>query len=1228
MLLLALLLLATGLAIAPFTERGTRALVTALNKYTSLGVHYGSGVLGGELALEHIRLSTGTVAVELQTVVARLDLACLWRSAFCFSYLTAESLDIIILPSPEETPGDALPTSKESDASLLVFPVDLETQQLTIGRTRVSWSGGEWSNGTAKLGARISGSTIAIADAVIDSPVLELIDEDDRKAPADGLIVLPQINLPLILAVDELRLLQPSWNFYGTSSEQQELMLAGEWRNTELHLERLNLLSSDWGRMSLEGDIAFRDVWPLHVDTAIALAQPSAWRGLHDRDISLQVRGSLAEMQVQLVAEGQPAIAAQAQLNPTDRNLPFHAGIDVDWPQGFALANMEGVPEQLQELVLEGPWRAALSGSLVQQSVEFDAAVSGLGYEDVQLGIKAEHRQGVIQFESLSIQDASGANDLQAHGEWRTGAEQRLVLSLVANSITLPATNDSVSGQLQGRLNMDAQRSGEQWQLLLSDIDVSGDINELPASVQGRIKLDQDWRLAGSDLQASVNEAQLTLRGGQLAQRSGELTLIVSDLGRWQPGARGGLQLQAELDGSLQQLNYDAILQNLEWGGVQVSSGTVSGSHSLVGLTDFTLSLAFSDLVAGQLELAALKLDGSGDQRQQQFSLTSEGDVNISLELLGEAEDKQWRGSLQAATLKSPHGEWRLPEAVALRWLAATRQLTVASHCWLRERASICPGDLVLGSQGSASIDARGDMSYLQTLLARGMKLQGELDLHLETAWGEGIDPVVHGTVSTGAVVLTRHYGDGESASMEWQRGLASLLYDSNGLAVQASLRREQRDVLSLDLLLPPDRAMPLRGVIRVDRMQLQPLIAFMPMVSELQGDLSGELKLQGSVDQPLAYGQLQLTDAEVGLVGNPTALRKLQLRLEMLGERVTIAGAGVLGEGPVRLQGELGLRPELLLELSVTGERQNILYPPATQLLLSEQLKIIAKPGLFSVSGDITVHEGSLEPEELPEGSVTVSEDVVEVDYTGQPISERLPFDMAMDVRVLVENKFTIRSSNMFATLGGELRLLQRRREPLQLFGNLNIIGGEIRAYQQQLVIRRGTFNFSGRPDNPSLNVRAERRISGSNVTVGIQVTGSYDALSLQVISEPAMSQGEAMSYLVRGRGLDASAGEDGTAMALSVATGVVNRSTLVSELNRIPGVSNVSFGAEGTADDTAATVSGYLGDRIYLAYGVGVYEPINVVIARLYLSTRLWLEVVSRLENSLDLYYAFDID
>ncbi len=97
---------------------------------------------------------------------------------------------------------------------------------------------------------------------------------------------------------------------------------------------------------------------------------------------------------------------------------------------------------------------------------------------------------------------------------------------------------------------------------------------------------------------------------------------------------------------------------------------------------------------------------------------------------------------------------------------------------------------------------------------------------------------------------------------------------------------------------------------------------------------------------------------------------------------------------------------------------------------------------------------------------------------------------------------------------------------------------------------------------------------------------------------------------------------------MALSMGSTVLNQSSVFNSLNQLPGINSIELSAEGSDEDTTATIGGYLGQRIYLSYGVGLYEPINVLTARLYLKTRLWLEVVSSLENSLDLYYSFDIE
>jgi translocation and assembly module TamB len=234
----------------------------------------------------------------------------------------------------------------------------------------------------------------------------------------------------------------------------------------------------------------------------------------------------------------------------------------------------------------------------------------------------------------------------------------------------------------------------------------------------------------------------------------------------------------------------------------------------------------------------------------------------------------------------------------------------------------------------------------------------------------------------------------------------------------------------------------------------------------------------------------------------------------------------------------------------------------------------------------------------------------------------------MAMDVQVKIEDHFKVVGSVADVTVGGDLHLLQERGRPLQLFGNLNVVGGELSAYRQNLKVRRGTVAFSGVPENPALDMRAERIITSENLTVGLELTGTLEDPVLEVYSDPVMPTTETLSYLIRGRGLDVNAGADGTAFALSMGASIVNESGLLQKFDKIPGVNSIELSADGSDDDTLATVSGYIGSRIYLAYGIGLYEPISVLTARLYLQTRLWAEVVSSLENSLDLYYSFDID
>jgi translocation and assembly module TamB len=351
-----------------------------------------------------------------------------------------------------------------------------------------------------------------------------------------------------------------------------------------------------------------------------------------------------------------------------------------------------------------------------------------------------------------------------------------------------------------------------------------------------------------------------------------------------------------------------------------------------------------------------------------------------------------------------------------------------------------------------------------------------------------------------------------------------------------------------------------------------------------------------------------------------------LHARLD--GDTADLSGKANLGGGPLTVSGTAWLSPQPRVELAVEGGPHRLTYPPSLTATVSEQLSLQVEAGRLQVGGTVRVQEGEVILEQLPEGSVDISPDVVVVDYRGEAAEQKAALATAIDLQLLIRDRFKLRARYLDATVGGELHLVQNPGRPLQMYGDLQPQGGELRLMGQQLRIERGVIAFAGNPANPQLDLRAGRTIPGSDIKVGVGATGKLEEPVLEIYSDPPMSETEALSYLTRGRGLDAGAATDSSAVALSMGLSAVNNSGVLRELEKLPGLRNVTVGAETTEEGTTATVSGYLGDKLYLSYGTGLYEPITVLTARLYLQTRLWVEMVSSLENSLDIYYSFDIE
>ena len=176
--------------------------------------------------------------------------------------------------------------------------------------------------------------------------------------------------------------------------------------------------------------------------------------------------------------------------------------------------------------------------------------------------------------------------------------------------------------------------------------------------------------------------------------------------------------------------------------------------------------------------------------------------------------------------------------------------------------------------------------------------------------------------------------------------------------------------------------------------------------------------------------------------------------------------------------------------------------------------------------------------------------------------------------------------------------------------------------------------MQFIGPIDVPNLNIEAVREIKDEDVIAGVRITGTPLKPVVNLFSNPTKEQAEILNYIVRGTGLSNNSVDQnsglmmGAALTLSsqIGGGAIGNigNTATGIIEKI-GFSNVQLDAN---DDGRFAISGFIGEKLMVKYGVGVFNPGYEMTVRYYLLSQLYLETVSgTIEQSLDIYYSFDL-
>ncbi|WP_028117393.1 translocation/assembly module TamB domain-containing protein [Ferrimonas senticii] len=1235
--LIALLLL---LKLALTTATGSQATVWLVDKTLPfLQVQYVSGTLHQQITLQQFQLDLGKVQVRFAKAALTWRPWCFINGRLCAEQLIADGVDVNVQLPQRRDSQDSDAATTGSDGIPLPFVIDVDDAQLSNTRVQVGSiliSAAELDTGLEFSPTALNLAAPNIHQLLVEIPVqAEATSAAPATAPASEptttlgpLASLPEVALPFAINVAAARVTQAQIN---TGSLKQSIAFAGfdgHWRRHQLQLTQLQL-EHQWANLRGDYQMQFRDHYPATASLRGTIKQLPWAAQLQGLELALQISDSIGKPQLtaEFIAPWQGQLSGKLDL--TDAKLPYQLALTnaaLRWP-------LQGpIQYQAQGLNLES------QGDLLAQQFDADGQLLIAGYPQTQIRARGSHQQQRFTLESFAIDgglgQASGSGQIDlSHGVRWDGQLSSQGLDLAKLDQRLPL---QLSGQARSQGHfIDAN----DWTVAVEQANLSGSWQQLPLALRGNGSLNSQWQLQSDGLSGEFNGTAVAINGG-LQQGNWQLngSLYSADLSPWLAELNGQLHADFSVAGNQNdpQVSIELLAEQLAYRELELASLRVSGDYLPLRQHSLNATVTTGQILVAEQPLTQVSAEVSGDINQQRLTARLGGNIDGQLALAGELQDQQhWHGQLQQLELRWQQWWLRLNQATDIKADLQRFEAIVGQHCWLTQGGSAC-------SRGPSLLGQRGAMSWqldvaieqlLAPLLPQQMQIQQQVTGSLALNWSPEQHPMLTADIgdSGGSVSLQRGFGQAP-ANFKWLSSQLKLNLQQQQLRYQSQLRVDNQRSLQLSGLLGTNDERPLQGQLSVKQLQLAPLLVWLPQLTESELLLNGEITIGGSLKQPQLQGQLTLSDGKISTLINPTTLEQLQLSVNFNGDHGQFQGQSLVGEGLAKFSGKLYWQQLLALEAKLTGQQLDILYPPLLQAKASPTLNLIWAPTLLSITGDIGIDSGRLQVQELPKGAVSLSDDVVFID--GGIEQQRSALQRTtLDLRLALAPQMQVDALGVSGVMGGNLQVRQLPTQPVQVYGNLKLQDGQFDAYGQRLQIARGQLVFNGPPTIPNLDVEAQRQIDSEDLTVGVRLTGVPQQPKLTLFADRSMEQQEILSYLIRGQGLNAD-GDSSLWAAAALSVGVGTTGGLVSAIGEELGLRQVKLDAEGSGDQTQVTVSGYIGDRLFVKYGVEVFgEGLSELTVRYYLLQRLWLEAVSAVSEeddnqSLDIYYLFEIN
>ncbi|WP_347927086.1 translocation/assembly module TamB domain-containing protein [Pseudomonas helvetica] len=1208
--LVALLLLSIGALLG--TQAGSR---WTLGQVPGLSVENFQGRLGGQWSADHLLWQQTGSRVELNKPLFAWSPLCLLRMTLCIEQLKAEQVILQFAPSSEASSGPiSLPELK--------LPVAIQLGEVQIGSLLLNGSeqlkdlqlAAHW---TAK-GLQIDSVHLQRDDLSLDLSGL-LQPTGNWPLSVEGKLTLPAPGkAPWTLALKVDGDLLKTLNLRADSSGYLQGQLTGELQPLVENLPAKVRITADGFKASAD----LPDTLQLNQLELTGNGDLKSGYQLLGKATLPAEQGPVALLlQGKVDAKGAQIAGLDLSANDT-QNLKLSG--QLDWSEGLsAEAKIDWLDfpwHRLYPLIAEpqvalrsfngqvsyrdgnylGNFKAALDGpaGAFSLSSPFSGDLTKIFLPEFKLVAGQGKAEG-----HLNLQFADGI-------AWDTALD----LSAINPAYWLA----ELPGTLAGPLRSKGEMKNEQLSLN-ADLDLKGKLRGQPAVLQAKADgAGERWNLSALHIRLGDNRID---GSGSLQQKlAGQIDIKAPRLGQLWPQLRGQLNGRVDVAGNLKAPQGKLSLQGVQLAFDDNRLQSLNLDASLDSAQRAKIDLKGSGIQAGDTQLGTLTASGQGDIKSQKLQLDLLGpQLKLALGLDGNLDKGNWRGRLASGDIQAGGQDWKLQNPAKIERLADGK-LTFGAHCWMSGQASLCGEDQRLMPEPKLRyhlkqfpIDSLAQ--WLPKDFAWHGKLNADVQLDLPASGPKG-QIMVDASGGTLRMKEKDQWLDFPYQTLKLTSTLTPKRIDTQLDFVGGKLG----ELMVQAQINPLPKSKPLSGSFRLSGLDLSVARPFVPMVEKLTGRLNGSGSLSGGLLAPQVNGNLTLSDGEISGPQLPTRFEALQLQAQIAGESVQLNGgwkSGKAGQGS--LNGHVAWGQALVVDLSLKGTQLPVTVEPYAVLEVAPDLKISINNDKLAIVGKVQVPKGEITVRELPPSTVKVSDDTVIVGH--QTEAGKPPMAMAMDIDVAVgEDKLSFTGFGLTANLQGHVHI----GDNMDTRGELWLNDGRYRAYGQRLTVRRARLLFAGPIDQPYLDIEAVRQTD--DVIAGIRLSGSAEQPTTQIFSEPAMSQEQALSYLVLGRPLTSN-GEDNNMLAqAALGLGLMGSSDLTGSLAKDLGIQDFQLDTQGSGTTTSVVASGNLSEKLSLRYGVGVFEPANTIALRYKLSKMVYLEAASGIASSLDIFYKRD--